>query len=588
MQKLIACSFLSVILCIPNLILGFHSKFHRSQAMRQLSGLANGPGASHDWPTYGGTIDNQRYSALSQINRRNVRVLSVAWAFQVGFSIPATSFECTPIVVNGVMYVTSPLGDVFALRADTGERLWKFDPKVNLDTTTKLCCGVINRGVAVGGGKVYLATLDARLIALDEKTGQPIASFGDSGIVQIAGHKDGYSETSPPIFHQGMLLIGAAGGEYQTRGFFSAYDAETGKLIWRWHTIPAPGESGGSTWPDTGIYKVGGGSVWMPPAVDLQRGLVIFGTGNPNPDFDGKARAGDNLYTCSIVALDVTTGKMRWYFQQVKHDLWDYDQAAPPVLFDVYRNGKRIPAVGAAGKTGWFYILDRATGKSLIPTYEKEVPQNPAQATARTQTFLTTPPFSEHSNIFGVLDTQGALMAPGINGGSEWSPLSYSPRTGLAYIMAVEQPMLFITDSARKVPFEMTLGGDTLSPPKQMPTGAFVAVDVNTGLVRWRVATTPFPEGGTLATAGDILFAGQSDGLFIALDAETGKRLWQFQCGAGVNAPPVTYEVNGRQYVAVAAGGNSKERDLTGLAGERFFQNGGTIFVFTLPGLKSR
>src|SRR5262245_45511121 len=207
MQNLIACSFLSVILSVPNLILGSHSKFQRSQAMRQLSGLANGPGASRDWPTYGGTIDNQRFSALSQINRRNVRDLSVAWAFQVGFSIPATSFECTPIVVNGVMYVTSPLGDVFALRADTGERLWKFDPKVNLDTTTKLCCGVINRGVAVGGGKVYLATLDARLIALDEKTGQPIASFGDSGIVQIADHKDGYSETSPPIFHQGMLLL---------------------------------------------------------------------------------------------------------------------------------------------------------------------------------------------------------------------------------------------------------------------------------------------------------------------------------------------------------------------------------------------
>ena len=220
---------------------------------------------------------------------------------------------------------------------------------------------------------------------------------------------------------------------------------------------------------------------------------MIFGTGNPNPDFDGRVRAGDNLYTCSVVALDVETGKLRWYFQEVKHDLWDYDQAAPPLLFDVQQAGKRIPAVGAAGKTGWFYVLDRQTGKSLLPTIEKEVGQNPGQATSRTQTFLTTPSFSEQRNLFSPLTVNDVTTAPGVFGGSGWSPVSYSPTTGLAYVEAVESPMIFHTsDTGEPGPRDMVLGGGFSVPKDQMATGALVAIDVNSGLTRWRTPSVPF------------------------------------------------------------------------------------------------
>jgi PQQ-dependent dehydrogenase (methanol/ethanol family) len=531
-------------------------------------------------------LENQRYSSLSQINHQNVSELSVAWAFQVGFSDASSSFENTPTVVNGVMYISSPKDDVFALKANTGELLWRYDPQVNL-STTKFCCGIASRGVAVAGDKVYLTTLDARLIALDQKNGKPVASFGEKGVVQIADPKQGYSETSPPVVYDGKLLLGVAGSEYETRGFFSAYDAQTGKLLWRWNTIPSPDEPGGDSWPNTGVYKIGGGTPWMPPAIDAERKLVIFGTGNPNPDFDGRARAGDNLYTCSVVALDVETGKLRWYFQEVKHDLWDYDQASPPLLFVVQREGKRIPAVGAAGKTAWFYVLDRQTGKSLLPTIEKEVGQNARQATSRTQTFLATPPFSEQRNLFSPLTANEVMIAPGVFGGSAWSPISYSPTTGLAYVEAVESPMIFrTTETGEAGSREMVLGGSFSLPRDQMATGALVAIDVNSGLTRWRTPSIPFLEGGSAATAGDLVFAGESDGHLSAFDAKTGQRLWQFQCGAGVNAAPMTYEVNGRQYVAVAAGGNAMARAVGGRAGGKYFQNGGTIFVFAISSHK--
>jgi PQQ-dependent dehydrogenase (methanol/ethanol family) len=544
-------------------------------------GVAAPPqGAGRDWPTYGGTVDSQRYSSLTQINRANASRLQVAWTFQTGFSTPQTSFECTPIVVDGVMYVTSAKGDVFALRADTGEMLWQYDPLVDL-ASVKLCCGIINRGVGVSRGRVFIATLDARLIALDARTGQVVKSFGDGGEVKIADHTKGYSETCAPVVFGGKILIGVAGGEFETRGFFSAYDEQTGKLIWRWHTTPTPTEPGGDTWPDTGVYKVGGTTAWMTASVDEANNQVIFGTGNPNPDFDGRARPGDNLYSCSIVALDIATGKLRWYFQQVKHDLWDYDQSSSPVLFDSTINGRRIEAVGAAGKIGWFYILDRKTGKSLLPMREIEVPQDARQATARTQIVPTVPPFVAHKNLFAPPTKEGILISPGLSGGSEWSPLAYSPQTRFAYIAAVDKPMFYTLETPN--PFGLVLGGLAVVPPEVEPVGAFVAIDVTTGLVRWRTATKPHPVGGLCATAGGLVFAGESNGMFNALDAQTGKRLWQFQCGAGVNAAPMTYEVNGRQYVAVAAGGLAMESLTSGQAGITNFRRGSALFVFALP-----
>jgi alcohol dehydrogenase (cytochrome c) len=542
-------------------------------------------GTGREWPTYGGTLDNQRYSTLAQITRLNVNRLQAAWSFQTGFASPLTSFECTPIVVDGVMYVTSSKNDVFALKADTGELIWSYDPIVDL-TTVKVCCGLINRGVAVHNGRVYFATLDARLIALDAKTGQRIKTFGEEGQVRIADHTKGYSETAAPVIAGGKILIGVAGGEFETRGFFSAYDVETGKLVWRWHTIPEPNEPGGNTWPNTGVHKVGGAPAWMNPAVDLESGQVIFGTGNPNPDFDGGARAGDNLYSCSIVSLDLKTGKLRWHFQQIKHDIWDYDQAAPPILFDSAVNGRRVQAVGAAGKIGWFYILDRNTGKSLLPMREIEVPRDSRQKTARTQIVPAVPPFVEHKNLFAPPTKEGMLIQPGLSGGSEWSPLAYSPQTGLIYIAAVEKPMIYQLEAPN--PFGLILGGLAFVPPGVEPTGAFVAIDANTGLVRWRTPTKPHTVGGLLATAGGLVFGGEANGMFNAIDARTGKRLWQFQCGAGVNAAPMTYQVNGKQYVAVAAGGLAMESLTSGQAGINNFRRGNALFVFALPDRSSR
>src|SRR5262245_17546715 len=544
------------------------------QSRAQVKPSRGAGAADQDWPTYGGTLANQRYSALAQINRANVSKLQVAWAFQTGYATPQTSFECTPVVFDGVMYVTSPKNDVYALRADIGEIIWHYDPQIDL-RSTKICCGQINRGVAISNGRVFLATLDARLLALDAKTGLPGKEFGGEGEVKIADPAQEYSDTCAPVIADGKVLLGVAGGEFGTRGFFSAYDVETGKLLWRSYTIPAPDEPGGDTWPNTGIHQVAGGPAWMTATVDEESRQVIFGTGNPNPAFNGSARAGDNLYTSSVVALDLDTGKLRWYFQEVKHDLWDYDQSAPPILFNSVINGRKVSAVGAAGKTGWFYIFDRKTGKSLLPMREIAVPQDEKQATSPTQVVPDVPAFALQKNLFAPPTKEGVIIAPGANGASNWSPPAYSPQTELVYLSTANRAMVFRNDGLR------------FNTPGIEPTGAFVAIDVNTGLVRWRTETNPHPVGGLVATAGGLVFAGASNGLVVAMYAKSGKRLWHFQCGAGVNAAPMTYSVNGRQYVAIAAGGLANERYVYSLrkdkVGQINFRGGDTLFVFALP-----
>jgi glucose dehydrogenase len=320
----------------------------------------------------------------------------------------------------------------------------------------------------------------------------------------------------------------------------------------------------------------------MNPAIDTQNRLVIFGTGNPNPDLNGGTRAGDNLYTCSVVALDMNTGKLRWYFQEVKHDLWDYDQAAPPVLFDSVMNGGRFQAVGAAGKVGWFYILNRKTGQSLLPLREMAVPQDPQQATARTQIVPDVPPFVPIRNLFAPPTKKGVVVEPGSHGGSKWSPLAYSPKTGLIYIGAVHKPTLLKLGENKPDTIGQLLGGTIDLERIADPTSEFIAIDVNTGLVKWRTPVKPYPGGGHLATAGDLLFSGDTMGEFIAMNAETGQTLWQFRCVErpfgfstpyipAINSAPMTYEVAGRQYIAIATGGRAVDG------------GGGKLFVFSLP-----
>lgn len=492
-----------------------------------------------DWLLHGRDYANQRFSPLKQIHAGNVQSLVPAALVQTGIT---SSFETTPIVVNGVMYATTPVVDskmkILAVQADSGDILWESTYDVG---DFKICCGPVNRGVAAGYGNVYVTTLNDRLIALDAATGEVRWNVG------VADPKQDYSETMAPQIYDGKIIIGSAGGEWPIRGFVAAYDAHSGKQTWRWQaTDPASFE--GDSW------KHGGGMVWTTPAIDVERGLVIFSTGNPNPDLHGASRKGDNLYTDSIVALHADTGKLAWHYQEVPHDVWDYDAVSNVVLFDVTsKDGKTIPAAGEAGKTGWFYIVDRRTGK-LIRKSEPFVQQS--------------------ANMFSQPTKQGVKMLPGANGGAEWSPPAYSPQTHSVYVMGMNQLMNFTTGNDPGYQLgTMRLGSAFTNVAKDpVQNGVFSAINVDTGKVVWHYNAKQPLIGGALATAGNLVFMGEGDGYFDAFDATTGEKLWRFNLGAGVNAPPISYAVNGTQYIAVAAGGNF----------QLGFPYGDTIAIFKL------
>jgi len=492
-----------------------------------------------DWLLTGRDYLNQRYSPLKEIDTSNVSRLTPVALVQTGIT---GSFETTPIVVNGIMYATTPVVDnqmkILAIRADTGEVIW--ESKYTL-SDFKICCGPVNRGVAVGYGSVYVVTLDDRLIALDAASGEVRWN------VQVADPSVGYSETLAPQIYKGQIIVGSAGGEWAIRGFVAAFDAASGKETWRWHATDPKTFSGDS-------WQRGGGMVWTTPAIDAERDLIIFSTGNPNPDLYGASRKGDNLYTDSIVALHAATGKLAWYYQEVPHDVWDYDATSNVVLFDTVDHGKTVPAAGEAGKTGWFYIVNRNTGK-LIRRSDAYVDQS--------------------RNMFSQPTKEGVQMLPGANGGAEWSPPAYSPLTHSVYVLGMNQLMTFTTgEDPGFQPGKLRLGSAFTNVTKDpVQNGVFVAINVDTGKIAWQHKTKQPLIGGALATAGNLVFMGEGDGYFDAFDATTGSKLWAFNLGAGVNAPPITYAVNGVQYVAVGAGGNF----------QMGFPYGDTIAIFRLP-----
>jgi alcohol dehydrogenase (cytochrome c) len=499
-----------------------YSKLPAGADVAVTDAMMSGAGAdTANWVLTGRTYDNARYSPLKEITTANVGSLQLVGLAQTGMT---ASFEATPIVVNGVMYVSTPTVDnkmkVMALDATNGRPIW--DSVYNLGTF-QICCGPVNRGVAVGYGKVYVLSLDDKLFALDATTGKSLWSS------TVADATVGYSETMTPQVYNGMVIVGSAGGEWPIRGFVAAYNAQTGKQIWRWNSTD-PKTYGGDSW------KRGGGMVWTTPALDAQLGLVIFSTGNPNPDLNGTVRLGDNLYTDSIVALDVKTGKLKWYYQQIKHDVWDYDAVSNVVLFDVHQNGQTIPAAGEAGKVGWFFIVDRRTGKLIRKS---------------------DPYVAMSKNMFSQPTAKGVPMLPGANGGAEWSPPAYSPDTHLVYVLGMDQLMNFATHTDPYVSGRIRLGSAFSNVVKGgVQDGRFVAIDTETGKIAWTYMTPQPLIGGALATGGNLAFFGEGNGWFDALDATTGKRVWRYNLGAGVNAPPITYTVGGQQYIAVAAGGN--------------------------------
>lgn len=506
-----------------------------------------------------GNYEQTRYYPNRQINRDNVRKLRPAWIFQLDVR---ESLETTPIVINGVMYVTTAFDHVFALDARTGKQLWSYAHAMGPITT--FCCGPNNRGVAAYGDMVYLATLDARLVALDAKTGTKVWD------VEIADPELGYSETMAPTAVDGKILIGTNGGEYGIRGFVKAYDAKTGKLVWNFDTIP---ESSVGVWAShdaTGRdmhrdiaaekaalakngdpYKTLGGGVWQNPAVDLATRRIYFVVGNPSPDLDGSLRPGDNLYTDSLVSLDLDTGKYVCHFQYIAHDVWDLDAVSPPILVDVPgKDGKMIPGVLHGGKTGHVYVHDRKDC-SLVRFSEAMVPQE---------------------NMWVLPTKDGARMLPGANGGVEWSPMAVDPNLGLSYAINLHQPMTYHVDSSPYPGGKLWLGGAFKVIPTEEQWGNVTAVDYGTGKIRWQLKTPQPMIGGALATAGNLVFTGEGNGTFAALDSETGSVLWTFQAGAGVNAPPASYTVDGRQFIVVGAGGNT----------QLDFKRGNSIIAFTL------
>ncbi len=508
--------------------------------------------AAHDSKNFlatNGDYNQQRFHPADEINRNTVKKLHVAWIFQTDVR---ESMETSPIVVNGVMYFTTSFDHVYALDAKTGEQLWEY--KHEMGPITVYCCGPNNRGVAVYGDKVYVATLDSKLVALDAKTGKPAWTS------DIADPSLGYSETMAPTAVDGKILIGTNGGEYGIRGFVKAFDAKDGKLLWTFSTIPDNSVGVWATKDATGrdmhrdiaaekeqLAKTGdpaktlGGGVWQNPSVDLANKRIYFVVGNPSPDLDGSLRPGDNLYTDSLVSVDLDTGKLACHFQYIAHDLWDLDATSPTVLVDVKgKDGKTVPGVLHAGKTGYIYVHDRKDC-SLIRFSEPMVSE-------KDRWTLPTPTKPD--------DPKAARMFPGANGGVEWSPIATNPGLGLAYAINLEQEMTYTVNSTPYPGGKLWLGGAFTNVPGGIQTGNVTAVDYNTGKIKWQVKTPQPMIGGILATAGGLVFAGESNGWFKAYDANSGSILWQFQAGAGVNAPPSSYQVAGKQYIVVAAGGN--------------------------------
>lgn len=546
-----------------------------------------------EWPVFGGNWDHQRHTLSTQITPRNVGQLDLAWEFDTGVS---SSFQATPIVVNGVMFVSLPFNHVVALKADTGKLLWRYTH--NRIKDRPMCCGPANRGVAVSDGKVFMGTVDSRLLALDARTGQKLwdidVTKGEQGVqedaatlgsqldtqggkLEVSGASGAGINMAPMVF-DGKVIVGITGvgyglhldspdpdaplgavvgiaGNYGRRGFMAAYDANTGTLAWKFDTVPEQGWEGefrqttpdgvtlprnieqekaaAAQYPDA--WKYGGGSAWSTPAIDRKNGILYFGTGNPSPQMEGSSRPGDNLYTASLVALDVRTGKLKWHYQQVPHDMWGYDVASPPVLFTSQHQGQAIEAVGQAGKTGWFYVHNRITGELLFKS-EAFVPQH---------------------NMFTLPTEQGNVIYPGVIGGSNWSPVSVDEQRRMVFIAGIHWPVKYQLHALKAKGNKPALKYSSMSPIEDGEKyGLLSAIHLDTGKLVWQHKVNAPLIGGVLSTQTGLVFSGEGSGEFFALDSNTGKRVWQHNNSAGVNAPPIAYEVSGKQFLAVAVGGN--------------------------------
>lgn len=484
------------------------------------------------WLTYSGAYHNHRHSPLDQINRGNAAKLKLKWAHQMR---TLEKLETTPLVVDGVMYITRPPSDVIALDPETGRPFWTY--RRTYPDRLNVCCGQVNRGVAVLGDRVYVGTVDAHLVALDAKTGSVIWD------VVVADPKTGYSVTVAPLAVKDKIIVGIAGGEYGIRGFLDAYDAGTGKRAWRFYTIPGPGEPGNETWSGDS-WKTGGAPTWVTGAFDPELNLIYWGTGNPSPDWNGDVRLGDNLYASSVIALDADTGKLKWHFQFTPHDLHDWDSVQVPILADAEFKGRARKLMYFANRNAFFYVLDRTNGEFLLgKAFARQTWARGLDDKGRPIRLPNTNPSRE-----------GTLVYPGVQGGTNWYSPSFSPRTGLVYLSVWEYASIYHTGDAPYSPGNRFLGSVPARVPDDPGYGAIKAIHPQTGEIKWQYRLHSTPESGTLSTAGDIVFGGTDEGQFVALDARNGEELWRASLGGAIEAGPISYLSNGRQLVSIGAG----------------------------------
>jgi alcohol dehydrogenase (cytochrome c) len=500
-----------------------------------------------NWLTYSGAYASQRYSLLTQISTGNVKNLKLNWVHQ---TLSTWVFETTPLVVDSIMYFTQGPNDIVALDAKSGRVFWiyHYTPLPNF----KACCGAANRGLAVLGDTLFMGTVDAHLIAIDAKTGQP------QWKTKVADTSAGYAISLAPLVIKDKVLIGNTGGDMGTRGFVAAYDARTGREVWRFHTIPSPGEPGSETWPSPEWSERGGGSVWVTGSFDPALNLTYWGTGNPGLDFNPSERPGDNLYSDSVVALDADTGRLKWHFQFTPNDAYDYDAAQVPVLVDMLWDNRPRHLMLWGNRNGFFYVLDRTDGKFLGGSAFTKV--NWASGLDKAGRPIQT------------RQPEGKPTYPCLLGGTSWHSPSFSPRTELFYLTIFENCReVFVPEHqeyrrgemwlgrkfdsrTREVATPTMQGGPVYTGAEDTGTGAIIAIEPRTGRRRWTFPMANVSMAGNLTTASDLLFSGSREGHFHALDARTGAELWKASLGADIKGVPITYEVEGKQHVAVAAG----------------------------------
>ncbi len=491
-----------------------------------------------NWLTYSGQYNSQRFSRLNQIDQQNVSQLRVKWVRQ--FPI-AELFETSPLVVDGVMYITLPENKIWALDAETGLPYWKYE--YALPDQLAVCCGKINRGLAILGETLYMGTLDAQLVAIDCKSGR------ERWRVQVGSPSKGQSITGAPLVVKNMVITGIAGGEYGIRGFLDAYDATTGKQLWRTHTIPGPGEKGHDTWQGES-WKVGGSPTWMTGSYDPELDLLYWGVGNPGPDWNGEVREGDNWYSDCVLAIHPDTGKIQWHFQFTPHDVHDWDACQVPVLVDTQYEGTPRKLLLWGNRNAFYYVLDRQDGKFLHAT-------NFAKQTWAEKIATDGKPV----RVPGKLPSKdGVLVYPDVGGAANWWSPSYSPRTNLFYLMAFDGAgTYYLTENPQHVEGQtFTGGGGTSNEYEEYPDASYVsavrALEPTTGKLKWQYAVEAKSTSGVLATAGNLVFGGSKSGNFYALNAETGEELWRLDIGGNIHAAPISFRVGGKQYLTIAAG----------------------------------